>query len=121
MTPSELLARVTVATGALVVLLAVPAAWLGGVPAAIGVTVGGGLAVLNFRWLAARAAAAVSTGEAPGGAWPAMAGLRLAACGAVCAAAFATGAAHPVALVVGFSVLPCVLIASALRAVREED
>lgn len=120
MTPSELLARVTVVTSALVVLLAGPAAWLGGVPAAVGVTAGGALAVLNFRWLAARAAVAATAGGAPGGAWLAMTGLRLATCGAACAVAFTTGAAHPVALVVGFSLLPCALIASTLRAAREE-
>src|SRR5881397_2147994 len=65
MTPSNMTARVTAATCALVALLAAPAGWLGGSTAALGVLAGGALAVVNFRWLAARAVAvASSTGVA---------------------------------------------------------
>jgi hypothetical protein len=113
-----LLARVTVETCALVLALAAAAAVLGGWPAAVGVLAGGALAVANFRWLAARAATA--TGGAPGAAWLATTGLRFAACTAACAALFLTGAAHPVALLAGFTALPCVLIARGLAAARGE-
>jgi len=54
-----------------------------------------------------------------GAAWLAMAALRFAACTAVCAALFLSGAAHPVALLAGFTALPCVLVARGLAAARE--
>ena len=52
MSASELVGRVTasIALGALT--LALPAAWLGGQAGALGVLAGGGLAAINFQWLA---------------------------------------------------------------------
>jgi hypothetical protein len=120
MTLDKLLTRVTVETCTLVAALAAPAAWLGGATAALGVLSGGALAVLNFRWLSARAMSAAAAGGVPGALWLATAGLRFAACVAACAALLATGAAHPVALLAGFTTLPCVLIARGLAAAREE-
>lgn len=114
------LGRVTVETCALVLALAAAAVILGGMPAAVGVLAGGALAVVNFRWLAALAAATTAAGRAPGAAWLAMAGLRFTVCAAVCAALFLSGAAHPVALLAGFTALPCVLITRGLAAAREE-
>lgn len=114
----KLLTRVTVETCALVVALAAAAAILGGMPAGVGVLAGGALAVVNFRWLAALATATTAAGRAPGAAWLAMAGLRFAVCTAVCAALFLSGAAHPIALLAGFTALPCVLVARGLAAAR---
>src|SRR5437867_12940414 len=99
MTPSNMTARVTAATCALVALLAAPAGWLGGSTAALGVLAGGALAVVNFRWLAARAVAVAvaSSAGVAGGAWLVGAGFRLAAFAAACAVRCARGWARPVA------------------------
>jgi hypothetical protein len=120
MTPSRLTSRVTADACALAVALAAAALWLGGTPAALGVAAGGGLALLNFRWLAARAASAATAGGIPGAGWYVRAGLRFAVVTAAVAALFLTGAAHPVALVVGLTALPCALIARGLAAARRE-
>jgi hypothetical protein len=119
MTPSELTTRVTLDTCALVALLAAGAAWLGGAPSGVGVVAGGALAVGNFRWLVARAGLAAAAGAVSSGAWLIGAGLRFAACFAACALLLATGWAHPIALLGGFTVLPCVLVTRALAA-RED-
>jgi hypothetical protein len=119
MTPGELTTRVTLDTCALVALAAAVAAWLGGAPSAVGVLAGGALAVGNFRWLVARAGLATATGGVSSGAWLIGAGLRFAACAAACALLLATGWAHPIALLAGFTVLPCDLVTRAL-AVRGE-
>lgn len=120
MTPSRLVVRVTVETCALVLALAAAAAVLGGSPAGVGVLAGGALAVLNFRWLAGRAVATAVSGRAPGTLWLVTAALRFAACAAASAALFATGAAHPVAVLAGFTALPCVLVARGLAAACAE-
>ena len=120
MTPSNMTARVTAATCALVALLAAPAGWLGGSTAALGVLAGGALAVVNFRWLAARAVVVASSAGVAGGAWLVGAGLRLAAFAAACAVLLALEWAHPVALLAGLSVLPCAVIVEGLRAASRE-
>ncbi|HYS19306.1 MAG TPA: ATP synthase subunit I [Candidatus Binatia bacterium] len=120
MTPGELTTRVTVDTCAAVAALTALAAWFGGAPAGLGVLAGGALAVVNFRWLVARASAATAAGSASAAAWLVGAGLRFAACTAACGLLLATGWAHPVALVTGFTVLPCDLIARGLAASRTE-
>jgi hypothetical protein len=48
------------------------------------------------------------------------AALRLGALVAACGALLATGAAHPVALLAGLSVLPCAVIGRAFSAARQE-
>src|SRR2546430_13938934 len=71
MNPSKVTARVSAVTCALVAVLAAPAWWLGGPTAALGVLAGGVLAVVNFRWLVARAitsSAGVAGGAGLGGA-----------------------------------------------------
>src|SRR5216110_2416339 len=98
MTPGELTARVTLDTSAAVSALAALGAFLGGAPVAVGTLAGGALAVVNFRWLA----------------WLIGAGLRFTACMAACAWLLSTGWAHPIALMAGFSVLPCDVIARGL-------
>jgi ATP synthase I chain len=120
MTPSSVTARVTAETCALVAALAAPAGWLGGPTGALGVLAGGVLAVVNFRWLAARAVAVASGSGVAGGMWLVGAGLRLAAFAAVCAGLLALEWAHPVALLAGLSVLPCAVIVEGLRAGRGE-
>jgi hypothetical protein len=113
MTPSELTARVSAETGVLAAAGALPALWLGGGPAAVGVLTGGALAILNFRWLAGRALRAAASGTP--GLWLLGAVLRLAASAGVVAALFAGGWAHPAAFLAGLTVLPCDLIARGLR------
>jgi ATP synthase I chain len=120
MTPSDVTARVTAAMCALVVALAVPAGWLGGPAAVLGVLAGGALAVVNFRWLATRAIAVVSGAGVPGAAWLIGAGLRLTAFAATCALLLAFEWAHPLALLAGLSVLPCAVIVEGLRAASRE-
>ena len=108
-------------TALVVAALAVPAAWLAGSSAAIGVLAGGVLTLGNFWWLS-RAASTATDLSAPRfqiGGWVVAAGARLAVLFAAFAALCAGGYAHPVAVVVGLSVLPCVLVARGLRVARE--
>jgi ATP synthase I chain len=126
MTPSELTKRVTLDTCAVAAALAGPAAWVGGAPVGLGVLAGGALAIVNFRWLAARAAAATAaasatTGNDAASAWLVGSGLRFGASLAACTLLLATGWAHPIALLVGFTLLPCDLIVRGLAAARAES
>jgi ATP synthase I chain len=121
MTPGELRGRVTLDTCAAVAALAAPGAWVGGIPGGLGVLAGGLLALVNFRWLVARASAATAgTGNAAASVWLLGSGLRFGACLGACTLLLATGWAHPVALLVGLTVLPCDLIARGLAAARAE-
>ena len=120
MTPGELKARATVATCAGAVVMAVPFAWLAGAPAGLGILAGGALAVVNFRWLAARAEVAAAAPGLAGALWYVGAALRFALVAAVAGLLFVSGWAHPVALLAGFSVLPCAVIAHGLAAARRE-
>jgi hypothetical protein len=120
MTPSELTTRVTLDTCAAVGVLAALGGWLLGAPIGLGVLAGGALAVVNFRWLVARAAIATASGSASAAAWILGAGLRFAACAGACGILLAYGWAHPIALVAGFTVLPCDVIARGLESARTE-
>jgi hypothetical protein len=120
MTPSELMWRVTRDVCALGAPLAVAAAWLGGTAGAVGAAAGILLAVGNFRWLVARVRTSAETPGPSRALWSMTAGLRLAAFAALSAALLATGWAHPVALVVGLTALPCALVGHGLRATRQE-
>ena len=120
MTPSELTTRVTLDTCAAVAALAAAAWWLAGAPIGVGMLAGGALAIVNFRWLVVRTSVAMATGSTSAAAWVLGAGLRFAACAAVCGTLLATGWAHPVALVAGFTVLPCDLIARGIASARTE-
>jgi hypothetical protein len=120
MTPTELTARVTLATCAATTPLAALAGWLAGAPAGWGVLAGGAVAIVNFRWLAARVS---MVGGDAGGAragWLLGAMVRFAVVVAACGVLLATGSAHPVALLAGLTVLPCAVVALGLHAVREE-
>src|SRR5207245_5087726 len=120
MTPSERTTRLRLDTGAAVAALAALVWWLAGESAGLGVLVGGALAVVNFRWLVARAFVATSTGSASAAAWIVGAGLRFVACTVACGVLLATGWAHPIALVAGFTVLPCDVIARGPASARRE-
>src|SRR5256712_8161166 len=101
MTPGELTPRVPLDTCAAVAALAAVAAWLGGASAGLGVLAGGVLAVLNFRWLVARASAATAAGNAAASAWLVGAGLRVAACTLPRAPLLTPRLGHPGAPVAG--------------------
>ena len=120
MTPSELTTRVTLDTCVAVGALAALGWWLAGASIGLGVLAGGALAVVNFRWLVARAAIASAAGGRSAAAWVLGAGLRFTACAVTCGILLAYGWAHPVALVAGFTVLPCDLIARGLASARAE-
>jgi ATP synthase I subunit len=120
MTPGELKARVTVATCAGAVVMALPLAWLAGSPAALGILAGAAVAVVNFRWLAARAGVAVAAPGLAGALWYVGTALRFGVVAAVAGLLFVSGWAHPVALLAGFTVLPCAVIAHGLAAARQE-
>jgi ATP synthase I chain len=127
MTPSELRARVTLDTCAAAALLAAPSAWIGGASAGLGVLAGGVLAILNFRWLVARAtvataalSAAPGTGSTAASVWLVGSGLRFGASLAACTLLLVTGWGHPIALLMGFTLLPCDLIVRGLAAARGE-
>ncbi len=120
MTPSELTTRVTLDTCAAVGALAALGFWLLGAPVGLGVLAGGALAVVNFRWLVLRAAIVTATGGGSAAAWVLGAALRFIACAAACGVLLAYGWAHPLALVVGFTVLPCDVIARGLESARPE-
>ena len=119
MTPSDLTSRVSRDACVLGVALAGPAAYLAGAPAAVGALAGVGLAVGNFRWLAASAARALDDGPARP-LWSMGAALRLTAVALAALLALASGHAHPLAMVAGLSVLPVLVVFHGLRAARAE-
>src|SRR5262249_29450265 len=120
MTPSELTTRVTLDTCAAVLVLAALAGWLLGAPSGVGGLAGGAPPVVDFRWLVIRTSVAMTTGSSSAAAWIVGAGLRFAACAGACGVLLAYGWAHPIALVAGFTVLPCDLIARGLESARTE-
>jgi len=120
---SELRLRVTVATAIAVLALALPAAWLAGATAAVGVLAAGALTAGNFWWLS-RAAVRAGDPAAPRretAGYVLGAAARFAVLFAAFAALCAGGYAHPVAVVIGLGVLPCAVIAQGLRSAREID
>jgi hypothetical protein len=116
-TPSEWPVRVALESVLAAGLLSLLAGWLAGITTTLGVVAGGVLAAGNFWWLAGRAVA-VTAGSAGGG-WLLGFALRFGALAAACGALLASGWAHPVALVAGLSVLPCVLVARGLGRMHE--
>ncbi|HET7874039.1 MAG TPA: ATP synthase subunit I [Methylomirabilota bacterium] len=101
----------------------VPAALLGGLladwPGAVGVLAGGGLSLGSLHALTRAARAAVTR---PAGRssrlWMGAACLRYVLLFGAIALLLATGAAHPLALLAGLSLLPPILIGHGLRAAR---
>lgn len=114
MTATELISRVTLLGLSVLAPAAAAAGWVGGASGAAGVAAGGGLALLNFRWLA-RGIAASGRGRRLR-AWSALtSALRYAGTFAALALALSTGWADPLGVLVGLSVLPPVLIVQGLR------
>jgi hypothetical protein len=116
MRPWTFLGRVTVETALAILILATAATVIFGLPAGIGLVAGGVLSVGNLWWLTGAALAAFDGRRG----WPVTAGLRFAAVAGGAAAVFATGLAHPVAVVVGLTVVPCELIVRGLRSAHAE-
>lgn len=117
---ADLAARVTWTGAATVAALTAGAWWVAGQPAAAGVGGGGGIALLNFRWLARdlhRATAQVAEGSA-GAARLSRIGLRQLVTFGALGLLVAQGWAHPVAVAVGLAALPPVLLAQGLLDAR---
>ena len=111
----RLTARVTLMTALAVLPLALAGGWLGGAPGALGVLAGGALALFSFHVVAGRATAA-----SPRRAWLVVAMLRFAVVTAAAAFLFASGWAHPLALLVGYSTLPVSVLGLGLRLASED-
>ena len=120
MTVSDLTTGVTQRTTLAVLAAAVVAGWLGGAPGALGVLVGGALGLLSFRVLAARVRALTDADPVLTAPWLLMAGLRFVAVSGAAVLLFVGGWAHPVAWLVGYSVLPFAVLLQGLRLAREE-
>lgn len=118
MTATGFLRRVTLVTTVAVALVALMAVWLAGVSAGLGVVAGGALVVGNLWWLAGVAVSAARSSTRRSR-WALAAAARLSVLAAACAVLFVSGLAHPVAVVIGLTVLPCALIVQGLRAARE--
>jgi len=120
-TTSDLRLRVTTGTVIAVLALALPAAWLAGASGALGILAAGALTAGNFWWLS-RAATSAGDPASPRrdvAGWVFGAGIRFAVLFVAFAALCAGGYAHPVAVVVGLTVLPCAVIAQGLRSARD--
>lgn len=121
MTTSELSARVTIESAAACAGLALVALAGWGVAAGAGVAAAGALTIANFRWLARGAAVAASGGrERRLAVWMLSAAGRFAGMLVAFAALFAAGWVHPVAVVMGLTVLPCAVVARGLGAARAD-
>ena len=117
MTPAHFLARVTLDSSIAVVALALVATGLGGTQAGLGVFAGGALGLGSLWWLA-RGALSMSQANFARARWVVAAAVRFGAISGAAALVLGTGLAHPVALVVGMTVLPCALITEGLRTAR---
>jgi len=117
---ADLAARVTWTGAVTVAALTAGAWWLAGVPAAAGVSGGGGIAIVNFRWLArdvSRATVLIAEGSTGIGRISRVGLRQLFTFGAL-GVLVAQGWAHPVAVVVGLAALPPVLLAQGLLDAR---
>lgn len=108
----RLIERVTVKALVAALLAASLAGYVWGVKGAAGVAGAGGLALLNFRWLA-RGTVRATAGDATGRAFLTLGARHLGTLAAL-GALLATGWVHPIAVVVGLTVLPPVLVAQGL-------
>jgi hypothetical protein len=81
---------------------------------------GGALGLLSFRVLAARVRTLTDADPVPTAPWLLMAGLRFVAVSGAAVLLFVGGWAHPVAWLVGYSVLPFAVLLQGLRLAREE-
>lgn len=121
--PSDLSARVMRSGLLSVAALTAAAGWIAGTGGAAGVAGGGAIALLSFRWLAQSVASAAAlarqgqpVGVGFGGIW-----LRhLAAFGGL-GLLLGSGWTNPLAVILGLSVLPPILVVQGLRAARHGD
>ncbi|MBI2554552.1 MAG: ATP synthase subunit I [Candidatus Rokubacteria bacterium] len=124
MTSGDLASRVTVSGLSTVVAMAAVAGWIGGLEGAAGVAGGGAVAILNFRWLARSVATVVARvrGEGRSGG-VAFRGIWLRHVTTLGALGFLLGSGwtHPLAVIIGLSALPPVLVAQGLFAARQAD
>jgi hypothetical protein len=119
---ADLAARVTWTFAATVAAMTAGAWWLAGAPAAAGVGGGGGIALVNFRWLArdvGRATALIAEGSTGVGRLSRVGLRQLVTFGAL-GLLVAQGWAHPVAVAVGLAALPPVLLAQGLLDARRD-
>ncbi|HEV2055447.1 MAG TPA: ATP synthase subunit I [Methylomirabilota bacterium] len=116
----ELVARVSRVSLALLVPVLLASAWIGGASSALGTLAGGLLSLGSLHWLSrgVRNAGAFLAGGRSHPLWVMALALRYAVLFGVVALLLWSGAAHPMGLVAGLSVLPPVLIILGLRAAR---
>jgi hypothetical protein len=119
-TGRELVARVSRAALILLVPLSVAGGLLGGLEGALGTLAGGLLSLGSFHWLSrgVRTVGAFFAGGRAHPLWVIGLGVRYTALFGAIALLLASGAAHPVGLLAGLSILPPVVIAVGLRAGR---
>jgi ATP synthase I subunit len=123
MPAADLTSRVMWAGFCTVAVLSGASWWVGGVPAAAGVAGGGGIALINFRWLArdvGRAVALVAEGRG-GLARFGRIGLRQFVTLGGLGLLIAQGWAHPAAVGLGLAALPPVLFVQGLLHSRREE
>lgn len=119
--PNSLTDRVTLWCVGILLLLCLAGSVYGGVPIVLGVTGGGAVALGNFSWLcrAGRRTAALVAGEARGSlSWIGLACRHLVVFLAV-VLLLSSKWVDPLAVLLGISVLPPVLIANGLLAGRQ--
>lgn len=116
----ELVSRVRWITLMLLVPVTLASAWIGGASSAIGTVAGGLLSLGSLYWIArgVRNAGGFLAGGRSHKLWVVALGLRYAVLFAAVALLLRTGAAHPLGLVAGLSVMPPVVIILGLRAAR---
>jgi len=115
----EFVGRVSRAMVLAVVVVAAGAGLTAGWPAAVGSLAGGFISLGSFHWIARGVARASAFPAARGLALSALAvGVRHLVLFVALALALWSGAAHPVAVLAGLSLLPPILIALGLSAAR---
>jgi hypothetical protein len=119
MNPNDLTSRVARDACVLGAALTGPAAWFGGLDGALGAAAGAGIAVGNFRWLAARVRAATDDTPTERRLWTLGAVLRLGVLAAAVTLVLLSGHAHPLAIVAGLSVIPVAVVARGLVAAHQ--
>lgn len=123
MATADLTSRVMWAGACTVAVISSGAWWLAGVPAAAGVAGGGGLALINFRWLARDVGRAVElVAEGRGGlARIGRIGLRQVVTLGGLGLLISQGWAHPAAVGLGLAALPPVLFVQGLLHARPDE
>jgi len=116
----ELVARVNWITLLLLVPVTAASAWVGGASSAVGTVAGGLLSLASLYWVArgVRNAGGFLAGGRSHKLWVVALVFRYVVLFGVVALLLRTGAAHPLGLVAGLSILPPVVIILGLRAAR---